>query len=181
MTPAVRRIRPDEGELLRQVRLAALADAPAAFGSDHDEEAAFDAGVWVERAARGATDEGGMATFVLDGGEAGGPALGIAVGHRPGPDPARVELVSMWVDPAVRGTGAGRSLVDAVAGWAAETGASSLDLWVMRTNGAAQAFYERLGFAPATDVEIAPDDPCRAEVRLTRPVGATTSPGSAAG
>ena len=60
--------------------------------------------------------------------------------------------------------------MDAVAGWAAERGATSLDLWVMRSNGGAKAFYERLGFATTTDLEVAPDDPCRDEVRMTRPV-----------
>ena len=174
MTPAVRRIRPDEGPLLKEVRLAALADAPDAFSATYADEAAFDDGVWDERAARGATDhDGGTGTFVLGAGAAGAAGaapLGLAVGYRPGPDRTRVELVSMWVDPSVRGTGAGRLLVDAVAGWASETGASALDLWVMRSNGGAQAFYERLGFTPVTDVEVADDDPCRDELRLTRPV-----------
>jgi GNAT superfamily N-acetyltransferase len=170
VTLAARRIRADEGPLLKQVRLAALAEDPGAFSAKHADENAFDDGVWDERAARGAADaEGGTGTFVLDavGHDA---AVGIAVGHRPGPDPTRVELVSMWVDPSVRGTGAGRLLVDAVAGWAAETGASHLDLWVMRSNGGAQAFYERLGFAVTDDIEVAPDDPCRDEVRMTRTI-----------
>jgi GNAT superfamily N-acetyltransferase len=171
VTPAVRRIRPDEGPLLKQVRLAALADAPGAFSATYADEAAFDDGVWDERAARGATDDdGGTGTFVLDAGGAGAAPVGIAVGYRPGPDPTRVELVSMWGDPSVRGTGAGRLLVDAVARWASDTGASALDLWVMRSNGGAQAFYERLGFTATDDLEVAPDDPCRDEVRMTRTV-----------
>ena len=171
MTPAVRRIRPDEGPLLKEVRLAALADAPDAFSATYADEVAFDDGMWDERAALGATDDdGGTGTFVLDAGAAGAAPLGIAVGYRPGPDRTRVELVSMWVDPSVRGTGAGRLLVEAVAGWASDTGASALDLWVMRSNGGAQAFYERLGFAPTDEVEVAPDDPCRDEVRMTRAV-----------
>ena len=170
MTLVVRRVRPGEGALLKQVRLAALADAPDAFTAKHADEAAFDDSVWDERASRGASDDDdATGTFVLDAGTAGA-AAGIAVGHRPGPDRARVELVSMWVDPSVRGTGAGRLLVDAVAGWAADTGAAALDLWVMRSNGGAQRFYERLGFTPVTDVEVADDDPCRDELRLTRPI-----------
>ena len=76
----------------------------------------------------------------------------------------------MWVDPSARDTGAGRELVDAVAGWAAERGATALDLWVMRTNGSAQGFYERLGFTPTDDHDASPDDPCRDEVRMTRPL-----------
>lgn len=169
-TVEVRRIRADEGALLKQVRLAALADSPGAFASTVDDEAGFDDAVWAERAARGARDDAdGTGTFVLEA-EGGGTAEGIAVGLRPGPDPARVELVSMWVAPSARGTGAGRLLVDAVAGWAAERGASALDLWVMRGNSGAKAFYERLGFTTTDELEVAADDPCRDEIRMTRPV-----------
>ena len=168
---AVRRVRAGEGVLLKQVRLAALADSPGAFAATVDDEAGFDDAVWDERAARGARDDGdGTGTFLLEAGAGADRPVGIAVGHRPGPDPARVELVSMWVDPSVRGTGAGRLLVDAVAGWAAEQGATALDLWVMRGNGGAKAFYERLGFTTTDEIEVAEDDPCRDEVRMTRPV-----------
>ena len=60
--------------------------------------------------------------------------------------------------------------MEAVLDWAATTGASAVDLWVMRSNGGAQAFYERLGFTPTDEVDVAPDDPCRDELRLTRTV-----------
>lgn len=166
----VRRVRADEGPRLKQVRLAALADTPEAFSARHADEAAFDDAVWDERAARGAADDTGSATFLLEAAPEG-PPLGIAVGHRPGPDPSRVELVSMWVDPGARRGGGGAGLVEAVAAWAAATGASALDLWVMRGNGGAQAFYERIGFVPTTDLDVAPDDPCRDEVRMTRALG----------
>lgn len=173
MTLTVRRVTAGEGARLREVRLAALRDSPGAFSARADDEAAFDDSVWDERAARGATDNGGMATFLLEPGESGeSPAApaGIAIGHRPGPDPHRVELVSMWVAPSARGNGAGAQLVDAVARWASATGATALDLWVMRGNDGAKAFYERLGFTPTTEVAVADDDPCRDQLRLTRSV-----------
>ena len=171
MTLDVRRVRADEGPLLKQVRLAALADAPGAFASSYDDEAAFDDAVWEQRAVRGADGDGGTGTFLLVGaGGTGASPLGIAIGRRPGPGSNRVELVSMWVAPAARRAGSGRLLVDAVAGWAEATGASTVDLWVMRANHGAQAFYEHLGFAVTDDIEVDADDPCRDEIRMTRPL-----------
>lgn len=172
MSLAVRRVRPGEADLLRTVRLAALADSPAAFTDTWEEAAAQSEDVWAERARRGA-DGDDLATFLLVEGEPAATdaeALGLVVGHRPGPDRSRVELASMWVHPARRRHGGGRLLVEAVVGWARATGADAVDLWVVRSNGGAAAFYERLGFARTAGVDVAPDDPCRDELRMTRPL-----------
>ncbi len=45
----VRRIGADEWSAFREVRLAALAESPAAFGSTLEREIAFDDDVWQER------------------------------------------------------------------------------------------------------------------------------------
>jgi ribosomal protein S18 acetylase RimI-like enzyme len=59
---------------------------------------------------------------------------------------SRAELISMWVDPAVRGRGVATALITAIAGWAASTGAATLALSVMPDNVAARRTYERSGF-----------------------------------
>jgi hypothetical protein len=50
MVATVRRIRPDDGGLLKRIRLAALADTPSAFAKTHEEEATYDDVEWTRRA-----------------------------------------------------------------------------------------------------------------------------------
>ena len=59
----VRSIQADEGELLRAVRLAALANAPAAFLETYDEVATDPADAWSARAAA-STGEGDQLIMV---------------------------------------------------------------------------------------------------------------------
>lgn len=158
----VRRIRPDDGPLLRSARLAALADSPSAFGSTLDREEAFTVEQWRERATRGSTGCDAATWLALDS----GAVVGIIGGYRPEPSVPAVDLVSMWVDPAARRTGAGRLLVDTVIGWAHDGGVESMSLWVTRGNDPAYRLYVSAGFAETGDVQPLPSDPCKDEIRM---------------
>jgi hypothetical protein len=79
-------------QALRQLRLRALADAPDAFASTLEEEAAFPAEVWRQRA------EGGPASANFIARE-GGVDVGLAAVFAEPDVPGRMHLVSMWVDP----------------------------------------------------------------------------------
>jgi GNAT superfamily N-acetyltransferase len=57
-----------------------------------------------------------------------------------------VVVEDMVVDPAHRRRGVGRSLMKAMAGWAAEQGATRLQLLADKNNPPALAFYERIGW-----------------------------------
>jgi ribosomal protein S18 acetylase RimI-like enzyme len=120
----------------RSVRLEALADAPAAFGSTLAE--------WVD-----APDDRWRARIRdvplnliarLDDRPVG--QVGATRTGRPG----AVELISMWVSPAARGAGMGDALVDAVISWAASEGATQVELSVKESNGPALPLYVRHGF-----------------------------------
>jgi GNAT superfamily N-acetyltransferase len=53
----------------------------------------------------------------------------------------------MWTEPAWRGQGVGRSVLDQVVAWARERELRP-DLWVADSNPAARRLYERYGFEP---------------------------------
>lgn len=126
----------DDWQQWRPVRLAALADAPDAFGSRLADWADAPEGRWRTRLSI----PGALDLVAFDGDHAVGMASGV-----PGQGD-RAELISMWVDPAARGRGVADALVDAVARWAVETGADLLELAVMPDNARARRTYARLGF-----------------------------------
>src|SRR5262245_35731432 len=106
---AVRRVTRGEWPQLRELRLAALRDAPDAFKTTLTEAEGEPEEAWREWAERSATSDQ-SAVFVDDafGGMAGGYVE----------QPGIVVLFGMWVEPSRRGTGLAEALVDAVAAWA---------------------------------------------------------------
>ena len=144
----VRRLSAGDGALLRGVRLRALADAPYAFSSWYEREAAYDDELWEIRAA----PRGRGAVFVaLESGE----ALGMAGGYYRAPEDEIPELWGMWVDPGARRRGAARALVEAVASWARESGARRLRAAVTDADISRPAaeLYRTLGFVGSGERE----------------------------
>ena len=154
----IRRVEPDEWKLLREIRLAALSDAPSAFGSTYEREVEFDEDVWRTRISVSGF------FFAFDGAEPVGLAAGY---HDPDDPPTRRELVSMWVSESARGQRIAGRLVDAVASWARDDGGLELALWAVIDNGSARRAYERLGFvADGVQQPVTPDEPDRIEERM---------------
>ena len=160
----VRRVRADEGPVLKTVRLAALADAPSAFGSSYAAEVDQPDDHWRSRAELGAAGESSATFFAI----VDGSVVGLVAGYRPDVDGPAVELVSMWVSPTHRRAGTASELVDAVVRWAGEAGAPTVELWVTRGNDAAVRLYEAAGFRLTGDHQPLPSDPCKDELRMRR-------------
>jgi GNAT superfamily N-acetyltransferase len=137
METTFRRLTGDDWEMLRDVRLAALADAPHAYGSTLAREEAFDEAEWRRR-----LDGDGMwAVAVRDT-----RTVGLVGAFLPARDTPM--LVAMWVRPGNRGLGIGDGLITAVVGWARENRWSRVVLRVADTNDAARKLFLRAGFEP---------------------------------
>ena len=142
MAVIVDRIRPEEWALLRELRLAALRDSPAAFGQSHDEAVRQSEAEW--RATAQAAAAGFRRAWFIGRDDTTGEPHGIVQARRRPPEDCM--LFSMWVAPSARRTGAGRALVQAVEDWARRWGATRVVLWVIAGNESAMRFYHRIGF-----------------------------------
>jgi GNAT superfamily N-acetyltransferase len=145
---------------LRDIRLEALRDAPAAFGSTYEREAPCGEARWRHRISHGGT----FLAYLPD--LSASEPVGLIGGYRE--DPVTVELVSMYVRPRARGRGVGEALVAAVIGWARDQNAAEVHLWVTETNAPARALYERCGFALTDEQQPLPSDPSLGEVAMSR-------------
>lgn len=165
----IRQAAPDDWAALRQVRLAALAEAPYAFGSTLDSEIARPERHWRARIA-------GWPQFIA---WAGTEPVGIAAGFaEPAADSDQAgargswHLVSMWVSPQARGRGIADDLVAAVSACARADGARRLTLWVTDVNARARAFYQRMGFRSTGRRQLVrPEEPDHWEQELALDLG----------
>jgi ribosomal protein S18 acetylase RimI-like enzyme len=132
----IRRAVSGDEPVLRTLRLQALTDSPNAFSSTYELELARTYEEW----QRWLTIS---VTFLL---EAGGEPRGLACGVPDSHDSSVVHLMSMWVHPDLRGTGAAQALVASVKTSAAEAGAKQVRLEVVASNERAIRCYERAGF-----------------------------------
>jgi ribosomal protein S18 acetylase RimI-like enzyme len=92
---------------------------------------------------------------------------GIVAGMHDAAETGVVHLMAMWVNPAIRGTGAGDDLVAAIVAWAASEGARAVRLDVMQANEPARRCYERNGFRQ-TGHGVARESDGRIQVRMER-------------
>jgi ribosomal protein S18 acetylase RimI-like enzyme len=127
----------DDWALWRDVRLAALAEAPQAFKSRIEDWEHGGEQLW--RASFTSPGTHNIVAFQHD--RAVGMARGIAV------NTGVCELRSVWVSPDSRGRQVGDRLIEAVASWALRSGANTLRLAVIPGNESAIGLYQRHGFA----------------------------------
>lgn len=157
-------IQADDWELLRDIRLRALADAPLAFSSTHAAERSRPESFWRSSASWGAPR--GAAFAALEEGR----AIALAGIYVDRADPSVAHLISMWVEPAARGRGLGRGLVERALAWASEQGAARVELWITETNQAALRLYESCGFALTGEREPFPPEPTLEKLLMRCPL-----------
>jgi ribosomal protein S18 acetylase RimI-like enzyme len=145
----LRELTSDDWQVWRELRLAALEEAPYAFGSQLSDWVDAEEGRW-----RARLDLPGSRNVVavLDG-----RPVGMASGLRAEEDGV-VELVSMWIAPDGRGRGIGDRLMAQVEQWAREADAQVLKLSVANGNEIAHNLYLRAGFTDTDEPgDLMPD------------------------
>jgi RimJ/RimL family protein N-acetyltransferase len=132
----------DQWQRWRALRLAALAQAPEAFGSTLAEWS--DAGDTEERWRSRWAGVPHNLVVVRDGRDVG--MVSLTAPHGTG----LPELISMWVAPEARGAGVADAAVEAVLALAAEVHPGrAVALSVYEVNHAARRLYARHGFVDA--------------------------------
>lgn len=160
--PELRQITADDWRLWRELRLAALRDAPAAFSSRLSDGTG--PGDTEDRWRTRLTSFPCNVVAYLDGLPAGIISGAPLAGHR-------ALLGTMWVAPRARGRGVGDALVEAIIEWAGRLGAAGVHLDVFADNERAIALYRRHGFVDRGPKRPDPDQPpTRGQRRMERPI-----------
>ena len=166
--PAIRPLTPDDVEVLRTIRLAALRTDPGAFGQPLAQAAALTPSAWQAMLQRYVEPEYGAILAAFP--PAGGPCTGMAGVGRDQQDPQGGFLWGVFVQPAHRGHGIGRALVDAAVHTAIACGFAAVRLRVVAGNTAAERLYRAAGFRPLAVVPgvVLGDGVARDEVEMRR-------------
>lgn len=136
----VRILGEDEWPLFREVRLAALKDAPEAFVARFEDEASYDDEYWRERM-----------TLTRIVAERGAEPVGVASLGLHNDDPETGEVFGLWTAPTSRGESAAWSLVTTASKKATEDGCRLLYFWAGSDNASAVGFASSFGFRPTAE------------------------------
>jgi ribosomal protein S18 acetylase RimI-like enzyme len=131
---------PDQWQLHKAVRCAALADAPYAYSSTLERALKQSDDDWAMLTRHRAGDANGLTYFAFEGETpCGMAACRIESGE--------AEMFAVWVAPRYRRNGVGLILVEFACNWAKLHGARRLNVGVYNDNAEALAFYRSIGFS----------------------------------
>lgn len=137
----VRLLDVDEWQLYRDVRLAALRDAPEAFVARSEDEASYDDDFWREQMS--------LATRIVA--ERGDEPVGLVGLGLHEEDPQKAAVFGLWTAPSLRGHHVGWDLVSIARQKATEDGCRLLYFWVISDKAAAIGFAGSFGFRPTSE------------------------------
>jgi ribosomal protein S18 acetylase RimI-like enzyme len=138
----IRRVRPEEWEQLRRIRIRALEESPESFGSTAREARQQDDADWRTWAEIGGCSPTTAVFVAVERGVLVGLCGVFLLEH----DCTIARIVAMWVDPDFRGRRLAEQLLDAASAWSTGSGARDLVLDVTESNESARRLYARAGF-----------------------------------
>lgn len=138
----IRRIAKGEWMLYKQMRLAALKDAPEAFSTTYESASQRSPESWANQ-ADGSAEGSARFTFLafVDDKPAGLAAL-----YRDADGVNQGEIIQVWISPAFRSSGLASELIDFIFQCAKHNGFDKIRAEVMVSNKRAIRFYEKSGF-----------------------------------
>ncbi|MBL0314126.1 MAG: GNAT family N-acetyltransferase [Holophagaceae bacterium] len=142
--PSVRQFQSSEWKIYKDLRLRALADSPNAFGSLLSIELELTDAQWAESLVAASVSGLDLPLIACVGAE---PA-GLAWAKAGAMDPSTIHLFQVWVAPAHRGRGLGRSLLRTAIQWGRDRGAKAMLLGVTCGDTSAFRLYVSVGFKP---------------------------------
>lgn len=146
----ITKLRPDQWQTYREIRLESLQNDPAAFGSTYAGNVDRPAEWWISRLEAAQADPNRTLLFALESER----PIGI-VGASPSEEPGAVDVISMYVTPTHRNQGIARSLLRAVL---AEIQAREVRLAVNASQTPALCLYRSLGFKVVSEAPITRPD-----------------------
>ena len=135
----IKPLTPDEWRLLKEVRIAALGEAPYAFTSRLDDALQRSDEDWVRLSEHYSGDPNSVTFFAFENKSPCGMSACVL-------EAEEAEMLAVWVDPAHRGKGVGNALIEYALTWSRSRGAKRLKVGVFEDNLNAVAFYRSAGF-----------------------------------
>jgi ribosomal protein S18 acetylase RimI-like enzyme len=137
---------PEQWQLHKAVRCAALADAPYAFSSTLDDALKRSDEDWQQITNQYASHPNSLTFFAFENDFTCGMAACVINGEV-------VELYAVWVEPGCRGKGVGRALIDFGREWSRSKGAARIRVGIFEDNPGALAFYRSIGFVNSKQID----------------------------
>ncbi len=138
----IRRLAKGEWPLYRQVRLAALKDAPEAFSTTYESASQRSPESWAAQADAAAEGSDRFTFLVLKKDE----PVGLASLYRDADGSGQGEMIQVWIAPALRGGRLAGELLDFIFRTAQNHGFGRIRAEVFMANERARRFYEKHGF-----------------------------------
>ena len=146
----IRRVKEEDGQLLRDLAIRMYSDSPDAFSETLAEAKQRTAEEWDSRAMWLAESADVIGLIAYDDNRPCGFVMGLVGSFINGSmDWQRRDCVTIartWVDHEARRKSIASALTDTVKDWACEKGVERLELQVTENNEAAKSFYQHLGF-----------------------------------
>ena len=155
----VRKIKVNEFDLYKSLRIRALTEAPHAFGGtlDEAESKSID---WYRGEVKMWSESENSTIFIALKKDFAIGLCGAFFENKTG----RAFICSMWVDPEFRKYRIGNNIVEKASSWLRERGGNQVHAWVAQNNMPAISFYKSLGFVATNEKEILPSNPSESDI-----------------